>query len=55
MSFLNDKTTELRTALHTGDQKRATQVLIEAIAESGETFETTVQTMTDIDRQQQNL
>ncbi|MFC4500651.1 MULTISPECIES: hypothetical protein [Streptomyces] len=53
MSFIADKTRELRAALQAGDTARAAQVINEVVLENDQPFETTITQLTDLYRQQQ--
>jgi hypothetical protein len=50
MSFIADKTAELRAAMESGNGTRAAEVITETVLESGDSFENTVAAMTEIDR-----
>jgi hypothetical protein len=50
MSFITDKTAELRAAVETGDPDRAAQIVVEAVLESGQSLGGTLKDMTDIAR-----
>ncbi|MFK0288342.1 hypothetical protein ACIQVL_48900 [Streptomyces sp. NPDC090499] len=53
MDFIADKTRELRDAVRSDNATRVAQILTETTAESGLTWEDTIQAMTDTDRRQQ--